>query len=76
MLCLAHQAGFLLGRQLKRLEKDFLEKGGFTERMYHARTRSRQGVIREPVAPWPVQSDLSDLSDTSDLSDSPDTSPF
>ncbi len=91
MLCLAHQASFLLGRQLERLERDFLEKGGFTERMYHARTKSRQGGVREPVAPWTAGakapgtsdtsdhsdlSDMSDLSDRSDMSESPDTSPF
>ncbi len=85
MLCLAHQASFLLGRQLERLERDFLEKGGFTERMYQARTMSRQGGVREPVAPWtagakaPGMSDTSDhldLSDRSDMSESPDTSPF
>ena len=80
MLCLAHQASFLLGRQLKRLEKDFLEKGGFTERMYHARARSRQGGVREPAAPWNPEaraldmSDPSDLSDLSDMSDTSDTS--
>jgi len=37
MLCLAHQASYLLHRQLQRLERDFLENGGFTERLYHCR---------------------------------------
>ncbi len=80
MLCLTNQASFLLGRQLKRLEKDFLEKGGITERMYHARSRSRQGGVREPAAPWNPEaralgmSDTSDMSDYSDLSDMSDTS--
>ncbi len=74
MLCLAHQASFLLGRQLKRLEKDFLEKGGFTERMYHARARSRQGGVREPATPWNPGARALGISDTSDLSDTSDTS--
>ncbi|GEM_PF-2976665 len=79
MLCLAHQASFLLGRQLKRLEQDFLEKGGLTEGMYHPRSRSRQGGFREPAAPWKVQpgrSDRPDSSNQSQQSDLSDTSPF
>lgn len=36
-LCLLHQANFLLEKQLKALEKDFLEKGGFTENLYQKR---------------------------------------
>ena len=37
LICLIHQANFLLDQQLRSLEKDFLESGGFTERLYHAR---------------------------------------
>jgi len=40
-LCLIHQANFLLDRQLRALEKDFLENGGFTERLYHSRKSYR-----------------------------------
>lgn len=40
-LCLIHQANFLLDRQLQALEREFLEKGGFTERLYHARKQYR-----------------------------------
>lgn len=36
-IVLIKQADFLLFRQLKRLEKDFLENGGFSERMYSLR---------------------------------------
>jgi len=39
LICLIHQANFLLDRQLKALEKSFLEEGGFTERLYKARKR-------------------------------------
>lgn len=38
LICLIHQANFLLDRQLKALEKSFLEEGGFTERLYQKRT--------------------------------------
>lgn len=41
MLCLIHQANYLLDRQLESLEKRFLEEGGFTERLYRARTQNR-----------------------------------
>lgn len=37
LLCLIHQANYLLDQQLRTLEKEFLEKGGFTERLYQAR---------------------------------------
>jgi len=45
ILCLIHQATYLLKRQIATLEKDFLEKGGFTERLYHKRKdfRRRRG---------------------------------
>lgn len=37
LICLIHQTNFLLDRQLKALSEEFLEKGGFTERLYNAR---------------------------------------
>lgn len=40
-VCLIHQANYLLDHQLKALEKDFLEHGGFTERLYNARKDQR-----------------------------------
>ncbi len=40
-ICLIHQANYLLDQQLKSLEKEFLEKGGFTERLYQERKRFR-----------------------------------
>jgi four helix bundle suffix protein len=42
MLCLIHQTNFLLDQQLRQLEKQFLELGGFTEKLYHARQRTRK----------------------------------
>jgi restriction system protein len=60
LLCLINQASYLIRRQLNRLEQDFLEHGGFTERLYTVRTYVRQ-----------QQSDRSDKSDSSDRSDIP-----
>lgn len=44
-VCLIHQANYLLDRQVRRLEKDFIEQGGMRERMTRARLnyRNRQG---------------------------------
>lgn len=42
MLCLVHQTSYLLDQQLRQLEQAFLQEGGFTERLYQARQRSRQ----------------------------------
>jgi restriction system protein len=42
IICLINQASFLLGRQLQKLEKQFLEEGGFTEKLYHARQQARR----------------------------------
>lgn len=42
LLCLANQASFLLGRQLRALERAFVEQGGFTERLYRVRTERRR----------------------------------
>ena len=42
LICLIHQASYLLRRQLERLEADFLTEGGFTERLHRERVRARQ----------------------------------
>ena len=41
MICIIHQTNFLLDQQLRSLEKEFLKQGGFTERLYRARTQAR-----------------------------------
>jgi restriction system protein len=41
LICLIHQANYLLDQQLRALEKEFLKEGGFTERLYRARTQMR-----------------------------------
>ncbi|MDC4204533.1 MAG: four helix bundle suffix domain-containing protein [Candidatus Manganitrophus sp.] len=39
LICLIHQTNYLLDQQLRQLEKQFLNEGGFTERLYRARKR-------------------------------------
>jgi len=41
LICVIHQTNYLLDQQLRALEKAFLEQGGFTERLYKARTQTR-----------------------------------
>ncbi len=40
-IVLIYQADYLLFKQLERLEKDFIEKGGFSERMTRVRKENR-----------------------------------
>lgn len=42
MICLVHQANYLLDRQIQALEKEFLKEGGFTERLYKKRIEQRE----------------------------------
>lgn len=42
LVCLIHQANYLLDQQLRQLEKQFLEEGGFTEKLYQARQQARR----------------------------------
>lgn len=47
LICLINQTTYLLRRQLEKLDRDFVEHGGFTERLYRARPSSKQvGSIR------------------------------
>ncbi|MBU0504626.1 four helix bundle suffix domain-containing protein [bacterium] len=39
---LIHQTNFLLDRQLRFLEKQFLNEGGFTENLYKVRQETRK----------------------------------
>jgi restriction system protein len=41
-ICLIHQANYLLDQQLRALEKEFLQEGGFTERLYRVRSQVRK----------------------------------
>lgn len=41
-ICLIHQTNFLIDRQLRRLDSEFVEKGGLRERMTRVRLRRRR----------------------------------
>ncbi|MGD0093939.1 MAG: four helix bundle suffix domain-containing protein [Planctomycetota bacterium] len=41
LICLVHQANYLLDQQLRQLEQTFLQEGGFTERLYRTRQQAR-----------------------------------
>jgi restriction system protein len=41
-ICLINQTNYLLDQQLRALEKEFLEEGGFTERLYRLRSQARE----------------------------------
>jgi four helix bundle suffix protein len=43
LVCLIHQANYLLDQQLRQLEAQFMREGGFTERLYRARSVARRG---------------------------------
>jgi four helix bundle suffix protein len=44
LICLIHQANYLLDRQKRALEQAFLAEGGLRERMTQARLSARAGV--------------------------------
>ncbi len=48
LICLINQASYLLGKQLLALEERFIKQGGFTERLYKARTEERRKTTRDP----------------------------
>ena len=41
LLCLINQASYLLAKQMQKLGKDFVEEGGFTERLYRERNKQK-----------------------------------
>lgn len=47
LLCLINQTSYLLWRQMQRLERDFIETGGFGERLYRSRKGYRDKKSRE-----------------------------
>ena len=42
LICLVNQAIYLLKRQIEKLERDFIEQGGFTEKLYRVRKERRK----------------------------------
>jgi four helix bundle suffix protein len=49
-VCLIHQANYLLDRQIRQLEKDFVKEGGIREKMTRARLQYRNST---PALPTP-----------------------
>jgi four helix bundle suffix protein len=59
LICLIHQANFLLDQQISALEKKFVEEGGYSEQLAAARLAERERRRRDP-------SDQSDAPDPAD----------
>lgn len=49
IICLVHQANFLLDQQIRQLEKAFVQEGGLRERMTRARLNERAKNYQRPV---------------------------
>jgi restriction system protein len=62
MICAIHQAVYLLKRQIESQGRQFMQEGGFSEKMYRQRQKTRQKQKSEGA-------DRSDRSDKSDGSD-------
>ena len=43
IICVIHQTNYLLDQQLKKLSNEFLQQGGFNERIYQKRNEYRRG---------------------------------
>lgn len=56
LICLIHRDNYLLDRQIAGLERQFIEEGGYSERLHAARLQARQ------------KQDRTDSSDRSDQS--------
>lgn len=59
LICLIHQANYLLDRQIAGLEKQFIHEGGYSERLHAARLEERRKSSVNPT-------DSSDRTDRSD----------
>ena len=44
-ICLIHQANFLLDRQIKSLEEEFIKEGGYSENLYWKREEQKKKEI-------------------------------
>jgi restriction system protein len=63
LICLIHQANYLLDHQIRSLERLFIEQGGYSEQLHGARLEAR----RKQAAAKPTdRTDPSDLSDRSE----------
>jgi len=44
LICLINQTNYLLDQQLRQLEQQFLQEGGFTEKLYRVRSQARRKI--------------------------------
>src|SRR5262249_16928733 len=65
LICLIHQANYLLDRQIRSLERQFIKDGGYSERLHAARLEER---TRQEAA---QRTDPTDPSDPTDRSEQP-----
>jgi len=54
IICLIHQANYLLDRQIAGLERQFIEEGGYSERLGAARIEHRDREKSQPAIPAPT----------------------
>jgi len=66
LICLIHQANYLLDRQIQGLERQFVEGGGYSERLAAARLERRRSQGRVLA-----QTDPTDPTDRSDKTKTP-----
>lgn len=65
VICLIHQANYLLDRQLQQLERQFIQGGGYTEQLAAARREERSRQWKGQAANPTDQSNPTDPSDQS-----------
>jgi four helix bundle suffix protein len=55
LICLIHQANYLLDQQISALERDFVQEGGYNDQLASARIAERQKQQQQrPAAPTPA----------------------
>ncbi len=67
LICLIHQANYLLDRQIAALEKQFIHEGGYSERLAVARLEARRRRVKE--------SDRTDVTDQTDRTEKTSQAP-
>jgi four helix bundle suffix protein len=71
LICLIHQANYLLDRQLRGLEQQFIREGGYSERLHVARLEARAGQRGGGKGKPTDRSDRSDPTDPTDRTATP-----
>jgi four helix bundle suffix protein len=76
LICLIHQANYLLDQQIAALERGFIQEGGYSESLAAARRAERAGQNQtDRTDPTDPTDDSTDRSDQSDPSDATPTCP-